>query len=329
MDVGQPRRPRVQLDAAEVGQPHHRRHAVGHRVPLGLAPVGLVVVPPLHEVGGVRRRLLVPEARLVDAVGVAVGVERPAAQVAQDRRRDHRVVADEVALGQRLGVVVAAREQHLVEVGEGERVALDLPAALRPEGVEGGELVRGRPVPGRRLRPGLVGLGLGAGAHPHLGLVGRPVAVPLVVGVGLDLVVGAAGLDGGGVVLGVPARLGVVVVLVEHEPLLLAAARPGPFSVRTSTNRPASRSPVRSKWISPASMAAAGSSVSTGAQVPRSHTMTSPPPYCPAPITPSNSAYSMGWSSTWTARRRALGSSVGPLGTAQLASTPSTSRRKS
>jgi hypothetical protein len=32
--------------------------------------------------------------------------------------------------------------------------------------------------------------------------------------------------------------------------------------------------------------------------VPQSHTITSPPPYSPAGITPSKSKYSSGWSST-------------------------------
>ena len=59
---------------------------------------------------------------------------------------------------------------------------------------------------------------------------------------------------------------------------------------------------------------------------PGSQTMTSPPPYSPAGMTPSKSAYSIGWSSTFTASRRTLGSSVGPFGTAQLTSTPSSSR---
>ena len=106
--------------------------------------------------------------------------------------------------------------------------------------------------------------------------------------------------------------------------------RPRPSApVRTSTNRPASLWPLRSKCSSPPAIAAAGSSVRAGTHVPRSHTMTSPPPYSPDGITPSKSAYSIGWSSTCTARLRVAGSRVGPLGTAQLASTPSTSRRRS
>jgi hypothetical protein len=41
----------------------------------------------------------------------------------------------------------------------------------------------------------------------------------------------------------------------------------------------------------------------TGSQVPVSHSMTVPPPYCPFGMVPSKPPYSIGWSSTWTARR--------------------------
>ena len=93
---------------------------------------------------------------------------------------------------------------------------------------------------------------------------------------------------------------------------------------RTSTKRPRSFSPSRSKCSSPASTRR-GRIVGPV-----------PAPRCPGPtrsrrrrrtrpagITPSKSTYSSGWSSTWTASRRAVGSSVGPFGTAQLTSTPS------
>jgi hypothetical protein len=76
-------------------------------------------------------------------------------------------------------------------------------------------------------------------------------------------------------------------------------------------------------------MALAGSAPPAGCHVPQSHTITSPPPYWPLGMMPSKSKYSMGWSSTWTASCLTLGSSVGPLGTAQLTNTPSTSSRKS
>jgi ribosome recycling factor len=46
-------------------------------------------------------------------------------------------------------------------------------------------------------------------------------------------------------------------------------------------------------------------------------------------ITPSNDPYSTGWSSTCIASRLSRGSKDGPFGTAQLSSTPSSSRRKS
>jgi hypothetical protein len=62
---------------------------------------------------------------------------------------------------------------------------------------------------------------------------------------------------------------------------------------------------------------------------PLSHTMTEPPPYSPFGITPSKLAYSRGWSSVRTASRRSPGRRLGPLGTDQLKSTPSCSRRKS
>jgi hypothetical protein len=56
---------------------------------------------------------------------------------------------------------------------------------------------------------------------------------------------------------------------------------------------------------------------------------TAPPPYSPSGITPSKSPYSSGWSSVRMASRRSLGFMLGPLGTAQLLSTPSHSSRES
>ena len=64
-------------------------------------------------------------------------------------------------------------------------------------------------------------------------------------------------------------------------------------------------------------------------QVPMSQIFTVPAPYCPFGMVPSNSAYSIGWSSVCTARRLTSVSSGGPFGTAQETSTPSCSRRKS
>ena len=64
-------------------------------------------------------------------------------------------------------------------------------------------------------------------------------------------------------------------------------------------------------------------------QVPMSQIFTVPAPYWPFGMVPSNSAYSIGWSSVCTARRLTSVSSGGPFGTAQETSTPSCSRRKS
>ena len=54
-----------------------------------------------------------------------------------------------------------------------------------------------------------------------------------------------------------------------------------------------------------------------------------PAPYSPAGICPSKVAYSSGWSSVWTARRRTPRVVGRPFGTAQLLSTPPASRRRS
>ncbi len=102
---------------------------------------------------------------------------------------------------------------------------------------------------------------------------------------------------------------------------------PQPF-VRTRTQEPFSFSPWSVNLRSPFFRAASTSGLS-GVQVPRSQTMTVPPPYSPAGMIPSNAAYSSGWSSTCVARRLTDGSSDGPFGIAQERRTPFHSRRKS
>src|SRR5450830_790840 len=67
---------------------------------------------------------------------------------------------------------------------------------------------------------------------------------------------------------------------------------PQPF-VRTRTHEPFSFSPSSVNLRAPFSRAASTSGDS-GAHVPRSHTMTVPPPYSPAGMIPSNAAYSSG-----------------------------------
>ncbi len=116
----------------------------------------------------------------------------------------------------------------------------------------------------------------------------------------------------------------------ESSSNAVVGAEPGRRLVRTIVKRPRSFSPWSSNFSSPSSTAFTGSGVSaSGTNVPQSHTITSPAPYWPRGITPSKSKYSIGWSSTWTAIRRITGSSVGPLGIAQLASRPPISSRKS
>ena len=57
--------------------------------------------------------------------------------------------------------------------------------------------------------------------------------------------------------------------------------------------------------------------------------ITVPAPYWPSGITPSNSAYSSGWSSVRMARRLSAGFMEGPFGSAQDTSTPWIANRKS
>ena len=75
----------------------------------------------------------------------------------------------------------------------------------------------------------------------------------------------------------------------SHDGLLLP---PNPW-VRTSTQDPFNFLPCRVNLKSPLSSAAAGSGCS-GFHLPVSQTITVPPPYSPAGITPSNFAYSTG-----------------------------------
>ncbi len=141
-----------------------------------------------------------PEPRLRDAVGVPVQVHRAAVEVREHRRRDARVVPDEVALGER-AVRLLRGEQHLVEVGERHRVLAELPLAALPERVERGELVGSRCRPDRAARPSR----------------GRR---------RLHLVVRAPRLHRSRVLLGVPALHRRVVVLVQQQPLVVTAAAP-------------------------------------------------------------------------------------------------------
>jgi hypothetical protein len=94
------------------------------------------------------------------------------------------VAQQQLALGDRLLVVVPTGEQDLVEVGELQPAALQLP---RPAGAE-------------------------------------LVAVPDPIGLGSHLVVGPPAEHRAGVLLGVPSLDGVVVSLVQQQPLRLPGA---------------------------------------------------------------------------------------------------------
>ena len=142
---------------------------------------------------------------------------------------------------------------------------------------------------------------------------GRQVRAPQPVRVGLDLVVGAPAEHRAGVVLGVPAVDGVLVVLVQQQPLLLAAELAVPVAHQHEPAAQLLAVQVGVQLARRADRGRPGRPALCGSQVPESQTITSPPPYSPAGMTPSKSRYSIGWSSTWTAVRRAFGSSVGPL----------------
>jgi hypothetical protein len=81
--------------------------------------------------------------------------------------------------------------------------------------------------------------------------------------------------------------------------------------VRTKTHEPLSFFPCRVNFNSPLRNAASTSSC-FGSHIPTSHSMTVPPPYSPFGMTPSNFAYSIGWSSVAIGNRLMWGSSEGP-----------------
>jgi hypothetical protein len=313
--VREARGPGVQLERAEVRHPGERRDAVHHAVPLGLPLVGLLVAPALEPGGGVARHLLVPEAGTVGTPGEPVQVDRPVEEVREHARRDHRVVPDQVSLGHRR-TAVAGGEEDLVEVRD---LQLPVPAPAT------GPARRARPAP-RAPRPSAGPTTAprasrrGWRPRPPGGRSATAPPVPPPPRRWCDR------SDRRRVVLGIPPRHGVLVGLVQQQPLLLARSRPGrggsARTCRRASRRRGRSGAPRADW--PRHVPGAG-----GDHVPQSQTMTSPPPYSPFGMTPSKSKYSIGWSSTCTASCRAVGSRVGPFGTAQLTSTPSTSRRRS
>ena len=104
-------------------------------------------------------QVLLPEPLLLDPVRVALDGEAVAVEVRDQRRRDLHVVAEQVALRDRVPAVPGG-EEHLVEVRDPDLPPADGPGALLLERVEGGDLV--------------IGLGHDPGSMGTLGLLGRP-----------------------------------------------------------------------------------------------------------------------------------------------------------
>ena len=99
--------------------------------------------------------------------------------------------------------------------------------------------------------------------------------------------------------------------------------------MRMSAHSPLAFSPCKIIWNLPLRTASTGSPAGVSSYVPQSQTMTVPPPYCPSGMMPSKSAYSIGWSSTSTARCFSACAHGRPFGTAHDFRTPSISNRKS
>ena len=113
------RQPDVQGEAGLVGEVGERGRIFGQDV-LDLAAL-LGEARPVDPGREVVRRVLLHEARALDAVGIALERQRTAGQMGQHDGRDAPVVADQIALGQ-----ANLREQDLGGVRELDLVAVDL-----------------------------------------------------------------------------------------------------------------------------------------------------------------------------------------------------------
>ena len=67
-------------------------------------------------------------------------VEGTPIEIREHDGRDHRVVPDEIALGQRLLLFGARGKQHFVEIGEPQRHAVELPLPRVAERIERGNV---------------------------------------------------------------------------------------------------------------------------------------------------------------------------------------------
>jgi hypothetical protein len=123
----------VDLEARLVAEPGEAGGVDREQMVVGVA-IGAAVdaglVPALEPLRRCLRDVLLPETRGAGAVGEPLQVERPVDQVGKHGRGDRGEIADQLALGDR-GVGL---EQRLVEVGQLQVVAADLPLALLAEG---------------------------------------------------------------------------------------------------------------------------------------------------------------------------------------------------
>ena len=281
------RGPRMELDDTGVGQPGQRGRFLDQRVPLGLAGIGGLVPPAPPPVRRVRQHGLLPEPLAGHAVRMAAEVHRPVGQVREDGRCSGDDVADEVPLGHRgptTRLCVARREQHLVQVGQAQGAALEDPLAAPRQLVQLGQLgVRDRDHVGQRRPSG-----------GDLGLVGGRVTAPQGLGRSSHVLVGAPALDRAADAppgpsrrrRGRPACGGAATRPSLHR----SGAGPCRRCGRGRTGRPASRRRGRSGARRPPPRPADPPRPGSAPIGPRSQTMTSPPPYSPAGMTPSKSA---------------------------------------
>ena len=250
------------------------------------------------------------------AVREPVHVQRAAASgTAAAIGRDLRGVPQQLALGHRR-LARRGREEHLVEVGHPQLAAEDRPRAGR---------CRARPA--RASSSSARGCDAAASSATAARAAGRSERHSRSGSALTSSLVRPLSTDAGWS-SGVPAVHGVLVVLVQQQPLLLAGRR---SAVRTSTNRPRSFSPYRSTCSSPSSTAAridrvAGLVRLPGAGVPDDDVAA-------AVLAGRDDALEVEVLQRVVLdveRRPAhVGSRVGPFGTAQLTSTPSISSRKS
>ena len=109
--------------------------------------------------------------------------------------------------------------------------------------------------------------------------------------------------------------------MLDEQPAFLLARIDRTFSCPDQREARAALRLGAPRRFCPDRSCSSGGPPSRGSYVPKSQTITVPP-YCPEGITPSNWAYSRGWSSVRTAKRLSEGFIEGPLGTAQDTRTP-------